>query len=306
MSDQGTYTYRFEPVTACVMCGSAEARTLGRRLNGHQGLRPRRAVGVATTVVQCRACGLIYANPRPVPETLAQHYDRPPEEYWQARYFEDETGYFGSNADRFRHLWDGNGVPRALDIGAGLGKAMAALERQGFDAFGIEPSAEFHDRAIANGIDPDRLQLAAVEDAEYEPNTFDFVIFGAVLEHLHDPATALARAVVWLAPGGLILIEVPSASWLLSRLLNLANRARGLDYVTNLSPMHPPYHLYEFTLDSFERHARRAAYEVVDHRFYPCDTFLPSPADAFAAHVMAATDTGMQLEVWLRQARQAQ
>lgn len=302
MSDEGAYTYRFEPVTACVMCGSAEARTLGRRLNGHQGLRPRRAVGVATTVVQCRTCGLIYANPRPVPQTLAQHYDRPPEAYWQETYFREEADYFGSVADRFRHLWEGNGVPRALDIGAGLGKAMAALARHGFDAFGFEPSAKFHDRAIANGIDPERLQLAALEDAVYEPRIFDFVAFGAVLEHLHDPAAALTRALGWLAPGGLIFIEVPSAKWLLARLLNLANRARGLDYVTNLSPMHPPYHLYEFTLDSFERHGRRAAYEVVDHRFYPCDTFLPSRADAFARRVMSATDTGMQLEVWLRQA----
>ena len=304
MTDDGSYTYRFEPVAACVMCGSADARTLGRRLNRHQGLRPRGVVGIAATVVQCRACGLIYANPRPVPEALAQHYDRPPEEYWRAVYFEDQADYFGFQARRFRQLWDGNVVPRALDIGAGLGKQMAALERHGFDTFGIEPSAEFHNRAITNGIDSDRLQLAAVEDAQYEPGSFDFVSFAAVLEHVHDPAAALRRALGWLAPGGLIHVEVPSAKWLLARLLNFANRSRGTDYVTNLSPMHPPYHLYEFTLNSFEQHARRAAYELVDHRFYPCDTFVSGPADALARRVMAATDTGMQLEVWLRQARQ--
>ena len=306
MSNQGAYTYRFEPVTACVMCGSAEAKTIGRRLNGHQGLRPRGAVGVATTVARCRTCGLIYANPRPVPDSLAEHYGRPPEAYWHAAYFEDDVDYFGSQARRFWHLWDGKGTPRALDIGAGLGKEMTALERHGFDTFGIEPSPEFRKRAIALGLDPDRLQLAAVEDAQYEPGTFDFVSFAAVLEHLHDPAAALKRALGWLAAGGLIHVEVPSAKWLLARLLNLANRGRGSDYVTNLSPMHPPYHLYEFTLDSFERHARRAAYEVVDHRFYPCNTFLLHPVDALARRVMAATDTGMQLEVWLRQAGAAQ
>ncbi len=306
MSGGDTYTYRFEPVVACVMCGSTGAKTLGRRLNGHQGLRPRRAVGVATTVVQCRACGLIYANPRPVPETLAQHYDRPPEEYWQARYFEQEVDYFGYYADRFRRLWSGTGVPRALDVGAGLGKAMAALERRGFETFGIEPSAAFHSRATANGIDPDRLQLAEVEDAEYEPGSFDFVSFASVLEHLHDPAAALTRVLEWLAPNGLIFVEVPSARWLLARLLNRAHRTRGLDYVTNLSPMHPPYHLYEFTLDSFSRHGQHTSYEVIDHRFVPCDTFLPRHAGAFARRVMAATDTGMMLEVWLRQANRAE
>lgn len=301
--NDGAYTYRFEPVTECVMCGSALARTFGRRLNQHQGLRPRSVVGAATTVIQCGTCGLIYSNPRPVPASLAQHYDRPPDEYWQPRYFESKADYFGSQARRFRLLWSGQHVPRALDVGAGLGKAMAALQRHGFETFGIEPSAEFHNRAIANGIDPDRLQRVALEAAQYEPGSFDLVSFGAVLEHLHDPAAALTQALLWLAPGGLIHVEVPSAKWLLARLLNLANRARGLDYVTNLSPMHPPYHLYEFTLDSFRCHARRAAYEVVDHRFYPCATFLPRPADGLARRVMAATNTGMQLEVWLTPGR---
>ena len=69
-----------------------------------------------------------------------------------------------------------------------------------------------------------------------------------MLEHLQDPAAALTRALGWLAPSGLIHVEVPSAKWLLGRLLNLATRGLGMDYVTNLSPMHPPYHLYEFTL----------------------------------------------------------
>lgn len=293
-------TYRFEPVSACVMCGCTGAKTLGRRLNGHQGWRPRRIVGVATTVVQCRECGLIYANPRPVPEMLAHHYDREPEQYWRPEYFENEADYFGDAADRFLRLWRRGDAPRALDVGAGLGKAMAALQRRGFEASGLEPSPTFRDRAISNGIDAGRLQLAGVEDAVYEADSFDFVVFGAVLEHLHDPASALSRALGWLSPAGLIVAEVPSAKWLIGRLLNAANRVRGLDYVTNLSPMHSPYHLYEFTVDSFQRHAERAGYEIVDHRFYACKTFLPSAADELATRVMAATNTGMQLEVWLR------
>jgi SAM-dependent methyltransferase len=301
MSTGGGYTYRFEPVASCLMCGAQEAKTLGRRLNAHQGLRPRRAVGIATTVVRCRRCGLIYANPRPVPASLAQHYERPPEEYWQPqRIRSDSPDYFRFQADRFLELWSGTGHPRVLDVGAGVGNAMSALQRRGFDAFGLEPSAAFRERAIANGIDPNRLQLASVEASEYESGSFDFVTFSAVLEHLQDPADALAKAIRWLAPGGLIHVEVPSANWLLARLFNFASRAQGLDYVTHLSPMHPPYHLYEFTLDSFIQHGRRTTYAVIEHRFYPCMTYLPWPAHRLATHVMAASDTGMQLEVWLR------
>jgi SAM-dependent methyltransferase len=285
------------------MCGDSDARTLGRRLNCHQGLRPRRLVGVATTVVECLTCRLIYANPRPVPVAFAQHYDRAPEQYWAPSYFAQAAGYFDASAASFRRLWGGSTTPRALDVGAGIGKAMASLELNGFDAFGLEPSPAFRDAAIANGVQPGRLQLATIEDAVYEPRSFDLISFGAVLEHLHDPAAALERAVSWVAPGGLIFVEVPSARWLLARLLNLAYRLRGLDYVTHLSPMHQPFHLYEFTPQCFERHARRAAYEVVEQRFLPCESFMPKPADRFARRIMAATGTGMQLELWLRPRR---
>lgn len=292
--------YRFESATECVMCTCRDARTLGRRLNRHQGIRPRRATGVATTVVQCRKCGLIYADPRPVPETLAQHYGVSPEEYWRPAYFETERSHFEYFASKFRSLWRSDRVPRALDVGAGAGKLMAALEAEGFDVFGIEPSCQFRARAIARGISRDRLQLAAIENAQYEPLAFDFVCFSAVLEHLHNPAIAVERALAWTARGGLLFVEVPSAHWLLGRLLNLAYRAQGLDYVTNLSPMHPPYHLYEFTLEAFAQHSRRAAYEVVEHRFVPCETFLPAGVETVAAKIMQATNTGMVLQLWLR------
>jgi SAM-dependent methyltransferase len=281
------------------MCACPEARILGRRLNVHQGLRARRAIGVATTVVRCEECGLIFANPRPIADTLADHYGVAPEDYWRPGYFDgsDDCRYY---IDKFRRLWLGGRAPRVLDIGAGIGKTMAALESQGFDVFGLEPSHEFRERAIANGIAPDRLRLAAIEDVEYEPQTFDLVSLCAVLEHVNNPAAAIERALSWTRREGLLLVEVPSARWLLGRLLNVAYRAQGLDYVTNLSPMHPPYHLYEFTLDSFARHSGRAGYEIVTHRYLPCDTYLPRGAATVAAKIMAATGTGMELELWLR------
>jgi SAM-dependent methyltransferase len=293
------FTYRFEAVGACIMCGSGSSRVLGRRLDRHQGLRPRHRKAVATTVVQCGECRLIYADPRPIPELIAEHYDTPPEDYWVAAYFDEDPGYFQLQARSFDRLWRGSGTPRALDVGAGIGKAMRALARHGFDVRGLEPSRPFYDRAISSGVSADRLRLAPIEDVDYGPDTFDLVSFGAVLEHLRDPAAAIERALRWLAPGGLIHAEVPSARWLMGRLLNLVYRAQGLDYVTNLSPMHAPYHLYEFTPLSFRRHGRRAGYELVEHTLFAGQTFMPRPIDAVATRVMDATGTGMQLEVWL-------
>jgi SAM-dependent methyltransferase len=233
---------------------------------------------------------------------LAQHYDRPPEEYWLSDYFSDTDEQFHAQADRFRSLWTGTGKPRALDVGAGIGKTMDTLEHDGFDVYGLEPSPTFVKRAISRGIPAERVKIASVEEAEYGSDAFDLVNFSAVLEHLHDPGAAIERALGWLSPGGLICVDVPSARWLLARLVNMAYRAQGLDYVMNLSPMHPPYHLYEFTIESFERHARQTGYSVVGHQTFVCQTYLPPPLDTLARRVMKVTQTGMQLQVWLMRA----
>jgi SAM-dependent methyltransferase len=296
--------YTFHDVDQCNMCAAPvdEAKVLGRRLSSSQGVRPTRRTGISTTVMRCRRCGLVFANPLPVPGDIAQHYDTPPAEYWQPRYFEPEPDYYGPIIETFRRLWssDGSHPPRALDVGAGIGKAMRALDAAGFDAHGIEPSAAFRQAAIDHGaISPDRLQLGAIETVDYQPGSFEFVTFGAVLEHVADPAGAIDCAMRWLTRGGLIHAEVPSARWLTARLVNVAYRLQGLDYVTNLSPMHPPYHLYEFTERSFEAHAARSGYSIAFTRLMTGrESYLPGP-DAAWRWLQDRTGTGMQLEVWL-------
>lgn len=297
------FTYRFHPVESCNMCGAParDAAIIGRRLNSPQGMRPVRKAGITTTVARCGRCGLVFCNPIPIPLDVSQHYGTPPEDYWRAEYFDPSAAYFDEQIDRFFRLWQGDRKPKALDIGAGVGKAMASLSRRGFEVSGLEPSEPFYSRAIGQtGIDPELLQLTSIEDAQMPGERFDFLTFGAVLEHLYDPAAAIERALDWAAPNGLIHVEVPSARWLTSRLANLAYRLQGLDYSANVSPMHVPYHLYEFTSDCFHQHARRAGYEVVGRRVFVGRTFLPRPFDAVGARVMQATNTGMQLEVWLR------
>jgi SAM-dependent methyltransferase len=278
------------------MCGSSDAKVLGRRLSTSQGARPTKRVGVATTVMRCRSCGLVFSNPLPIPNDLGDHYDIDPGDYWRPGYF-DETD-LGPLAATFHSLWGGDRTPVALDVGAGIGKGMLELQSHGFDTYGLEPSPAFH-RAAVERIDPERLSLASVEEADY-PAMFDLVTFGAVLEHLPDPAGAIERALPWLAPGGLVQAEVPSSDWLTSRLVNLAYRVQGLDYVTNLSPMHPPFHLYEFTPRSFEAHAQRNGHTVaLVEPMAGADTFLPGP-DRLWRRLMLRTGTGMQLGVWLQ------
>ncbi|WP_294006456.1 class I SAM-dependent methyltransferase [Sphingomonas sp.] len=289
--------YEFKPVSACNMCGSTDFRFLGMRLSASQGWTPRRAKGIAVPVKRCRACGLVFADPQPIPESLADHYGLPPDEYWIGEAQRHWTpAYLSDEIAEAKRLLDFTPGMKALDVGVGLGKGMRSLAAAGFDAWGIEPSPEFRDHAIAKfDVDPDRVALAAAETAEFPDGHFDFVTFGAVLEHLYDPALALDRAMRWLKPGGILHAEVPSSDYLMSRLLNLFFTLRGTNYVTNISPMHSPFHLYEFTLRSFRK------YEVAHHGYMIGVTpHLPKLLTRPVEWLMAWSRTGMQLIVYLR------
>ena len=295
--------YNFVSVEKCNMCGASasNARVLGRRMNGSQGKRPTKRIGVTTSVVRCRRCDLIYSNPMPVPASIDQHYGSPPEAYWNASYFKIDPEYFKPQIDRFFELHPERSHVRALDVGAGIGKCMVALRERGFDAYGFEPSEPFYQRALDKmSIAPDHLQLASVEEAQYPKDHFDFITFGAVLEHLYDPSAAILKTMEWLKPNGLLHIEVPSAGWLTNKIYNLIYRVQGLDYVGNISPMHAPFHLYEFGLKSFQQHAKNHGYKIAHHEFMVAMTYLPRVLDPIVKPYMEKTDTGMQLEIWLR------
>ena len=285
------------------MCGSdpKDQRLIGRRLDQRQGLWPRRKLGISTSILRCRQCGLVYPNPMPLPESVAQHYDVEPGEYWQESYFRVDPDLLRDQIQTFVRLAGRRPCGRALDIGAGIGKAMIALDRAGFETEGIEPSATFRRTAIERmGVPENHLHLLSIEDAAFAEGSFDFINFAAVLEHLVDPASMLAKIVTWLKPEGLMYVEVPSSAFLLSRLVHLFYRLTGADYVINTCPMHVPYHLYEFGLDSFTRHGKRAGYSVVFREYFPCAAYMPRILIGPFNMVMSWTDTGMQLAVWLR------
>lgn len=277
------------------------ARVLGRRMNLSQGIRPKRKVGISTTVMKCRSCSLVFSNPMPIPDDLSQHYGIPAEDYWVPKEFEVDHNIFSSSIETFKRLYQKNGKMTALDIGAGLGKCMLALENYGFDTYGLEPSEPFYKRALdIMGISKDKLKLTSLEDADFPPEKFDFITFGAVLEHIYNPSLAIQKALKWLKPDGLIQIEVPSSDWLTNKIFNLVYRLQGLDYVGNISPMHAPFHLYEFGLKSFELHSKKHNYEIAEYQYFVCDTFLPKILDPVIKPLMAKTNTGMQLNIWLR------
>lgn len=298
---QKQITYTFHPVAECNMCGSTDFKVLGKRLSQSQGMRPQKLTGITTTVCQCNQCGLNFSNPQPVPASIQDHYGMPPEDYWKPEYFVITDDLFSNEKKRLLEQIDFKPGMKALDIGAGVGRVMITLDAMGFDTFGLEPSQPFYERAISKmGVDPERIQMKMVEEADFEDDAFDFITLGVVLEHLYDPAAALKKSMKWLKPGGVMHIEVPSSRWFVAKIINFIYRVRGLDYVGNLSPMHEPFHLFEFDLESFKRNAAQGGYEIAFYEYFVANTYMPKLLQRPIRRYMRRTNTGMQLSIWLR------
>ena len=221
--------YSFIDIHSCEMCStpSNDHKVMGMRLNKSQGINPKNKYGISVGVLKCSNCNLIYSSPQPIPSDIQDHYGTPPEEYWKEEYFKWTPQYFKQQIEFVKKIIVFEKGMKALDIGAGLGKAMLSLDHYGFEAHGLEPSIPFHERAINKmDIKPERLKLGTLEDLEYKENDFHFITFGAVVEHLYSPKSCIEKAMKWLKPGGIIQIEVPSSNWLISKYMNLFFRLR--------------------------------------------------------------------------------
>ena len=99
---------------------------------------------------------------------------------------------------------------RVLDIGCGRGAATsllahAVLPTGTLDAIDLSPAMVEHTRALlaAQGHDV-RAEVMDAGDPDLPPSAYDLIASSLVLFFLPDPATALARWVSLLAPGGRI------------------------------------------------------------------------------------------------------
>lgn len=299
-----TIDYKLKFIEKCEMCGCKDFTFMGRRLNGQQRNLKDESAGISLNILKCDGCDLIFSNPLPVPLNIQDHYSVDPKSYWSEEYFHVDENYFKFEIDRAKSLLpEKNEKLKALDIGAGIGKSIKALSNAGFDAYGIEPSESFYKLAIEkNKIDPSRVFNITIEELNKEviDTEFDFVTFGAVLEHLAHPKQALEKAASMLKSGGILHVEVPYSKWFIADLINLSYKIKGKQFVTNLSPMHSPFHLYEFSINSFEEAAKDINMKVVHTDHFVCETYLPKFLAKIARSYMKKSKRGMQLSVWLK------
>ncbi len=157
-------------------------------------------------VRECSDCGLAYISPQPSDEDMTKicegMYPDDSEEEVQAR-------SLGLHEKLIRRILERRRPEggRLLDVGCGYGLFLESIAGLPWELTGIEPSrtAANYARKLVSKAD---IRIGTVDEAEIEPASQDCITCIAVLDHLKDPRGAMDRFAEWLAPDGLLVVQV--------------------------------------------------------------------------------------------------
>ena len=110
-----------------------------------------------------------------------------------------------------------------LDVGCGLGEVLSVFKENEWDCTGIEFNK------FAAGYAKDKFGLNIINKSIFDidesaENKYDLIMLWGVLEHFYDPKKVLRKVSELLVPGGLLLLEVPSADSVLVRFVESTSK----------------------------------------------------------------------------------
>ncbi|MCM1326547.1 MAG: methyltransferase domain-containing protein [Bacteroidales bacterium] len=131
--------------------------------------------------------------------------------------FRDKWGFDGQYySNERRELTEyieevGDAPLKVLEIGCGMGATLGHIRNRypNAEVYGIELSEQVVQ--IARNYLPS-VNQGNIENIslEYQENFFDYIIFGDVLEHLHNPQKVLMHMQKYLKSSGFILASIPN------------------------------------------------------------------------------------------------
>jgi 2-polyprenyl-3-methyl-5-hydroxy-6-metoxy-1,4-benzoquinol methylase len=153
------------------------------------------------------------------------------------------------------------GRPRLLDVGFGDASFLRFMDAAGWDAAGLEVDQAAVSAARSAGL---QVAVGTLEDALYEPESFDAITLSHVIEHLHDPVGSLQACFRLLRGNGVLWLATPNLDSPGHR--RFGRHWFGLD---------PPRHLVLFDLRTIDQTLRKAGFVEIRHtRTYRAELVL--------------------------------
>ncbi|WP_435019888.1 class I SAM-dependent methyltransferase [Tundrisphaera sp. TA3] len=245
-------TFQLE-ARACPLCGRddagrlfAEANVDPERLDRFAFASRKLPEYMHWRLTECRRCDLLYADPAPGPDALADLYrDAAFDSGDQARLA--SRSYARFLPEIARALPDQVG---AADIGTGDGAFLHELIAAGFtEVRGVEPSAAPIEQADPS-IRPLILKEVFRPDT-FPPGSLSLVSCFQTIEHLSDVLEFCRAAFVALKPGGILF------------LIGHNRRAFSAKVLGRKSPIFDVEHLQLFSPASLRRLLNEAGFETV-------------------------------------------
>jgi len=216
----------------CALCASRRTRLLVKKR--------------LYALVRCRGCGFVYTSPRATPDEQKGLY----EQEYLANLERNKNILIATAEERLAFVERYKQRGKLLDFGCGMGYFLDCAHKNGWDVTGIEYSEHALDYCRARY--PFTV-LPAIEPSSIASNgSFDCITLWHVIEHLRDPVKILTQLRPLLAPGGILVAEVPNNNFIFEHV-----RPWRLKSYSEMCE-----HLAYFTPKTFSLLFKRAAYTV--------------------------------------------
>jgi SAM-dependent methyltransferase len=233
-------------LTSCPLCGEDDAEPVAVGTDFAHDSTPD-----SFLAVNCRACDLVYLNPRPVSDELARLYpagyfgppDRGPARPWQSR-------------AAVRHVSRLAKVlpvdARVVTAGYGASLYLEALRRAGRPTWTLEAVTPHASLALAARRAGVPVYDGKARALRGRGASYDAILLFHALEHCQDPLEEVASFAQVLRPGGRIVIVTPNTDSAVSRRFR-GRHWDGYDF---------PRHATLFGVRSLHQLATRAGLDV--------------------------------------------
>ena len=219
-------------------------------------------------ILSCKGCGFKFTNPRPDNTVLGNYY--------KAESYVSHTNSKKGIVNKLYHLVRNHTLKSkikmissyvsrgtVLDYGCGTGMFLSAINKAGWDTFGMEPDDNARKMASEQGLnvfsDKDRVNTYVTD------KKFNAITLWHVLEHVTDMPETLSFFKKKLSKEGVLIIAVPN---------HASYDARY--YKEFWAAYDVPRHLHHFDIKSMTSLVEQAGFKLQETKPMKFDSFYVS------------------------------